>query len=110
MGKTKERLIQIQEQMLMDWQHDILTELHEDLEVGGEMLVKLPTRSSDTSSEPVQTIDTEAFTDDLYDMMVERIHHGRLKDILKGIVTELLDKHGVQTGSRTSLGDGWEKP
>jgi len=103
MGKTKERLIQIQEQMMMDWQHDMLTELHEDLEVGGEMLVKLPTRSSDTSSEPVQTIDTEAFTDDLYDMMVERIHSGSLKDILEGIVTDLLDKHGIQTGSQASL-------
>ena len=110
MGKTKEMLIAMQEEMMMDWQHDMLTGLHEDLEVEEEMLVKLPTRSSDTSSEPVQTIDTEAFTDDLYDMMVERIHHGMLKDILKGIVAELLDKHGVQTGSRTSLGEGWEKP
>ena len=106
MGKTKEMLIAMQEEMMMDWQHDMLTGLHEDLEVEEEMLVKLPTRSSDTSSEPVQTIDAEAFTDDLFDMMVERIHLNvsgnlaeRLKDILKGIVTELLDKHGIQTGS-----------
>ena len=103
MGKTKEMLIAMQEEMMMDWQHDMLTGLHEDLEVEEEMLVKLPTRSSDTSSEPVQTIDTEVFTDDLFDMMVERIHYGSLKDILEGIVIELLDKHGIQTGSQASL-------
>ena len=103
MGKTKEMLIAMQEEMMMDWQHDMLTELHEDLEVEEEMLVKLPTRSSNTSSEPVQTIDTEAFTDDLFDMMVDRIHYGSLKDILEGIVIELLDKHGIQTGSQASL-------
>ena len=110
MGKTKERLIQIQEQMLMDWQHDMLTELHEDLEVEEEMLVKLPTPSRDTSSEPVQTIDIEAFTDELYNLMVERIHHAPLKEFLGGVVTELLDKYGVQISSQTSLGEGWEKP
>tara|TARA_R100001443_G_scaffold19976_1_gene31836 strand:+ start:4045 stop:4353 length:309 start_codon:yes stop_codon:yes gene_type:complete len=102
MGKTKERLIQIQEEMMMGW--------HEDVEMEMANPMKFPTSSSNTPSKPAQTIDTEAFTDDLYDMMVERIHHGKLKDILKGIVTELLDKHMVQTGSRTSLGDGWETP
>ena len=69
MGKTKEMLIAMQEEMMMDWQHDMLTGLHEDLEVEEEMLVKLPTPSSNTSSEPVQTIDTEAFTDELFDMI-----------------------------------------
>ena len=33
MGKTKEMLIAMQEEMMMDWQHDMLTGLHEDLEV-----------------------------------------------------------------------------
>ena len=102
MGKTKERLIQIQEEMLMGW--------HEDVELEMATPIKLPTTSSNTLSEPVQTIDTEAFADDLYNLMVERIHHGSLKDILEGIVTDLLDKHGIPTGSQTSLGDGWEKP
>jgi len=109
MGKTKEMLIAMQEEMMMDWQHDMLTELHEDLEVEEEMLVKLPTRSSDTSSEPVQTIDTEAFTDDLYNMMVERIHSGSLKDILEGIVIELLGKHEIQTGAQPTLEERWQK-
>ena len=103
MGKTKEMLIAMQEEMMMDWQHDMLTGLHEDLEVEEEMLVKLPTPSSITLSEPAQTLDIEEFTDDLFNMMVERIHYGSLKDILKGIVTELLHKHGIPTGSQASL-------
>ena len=95
MGKTKERLIQIQEEMLMGW--------HEDVELEMATPIKLPTTSSNTLSEPAQTLDVEAFTDDLYNLMVERVHHGSLKDILEGIVTDLLDKHGIQTGSQTSL-------
>ena len=35
--------------------------------------------------------------------MVKRIHNGSLKDILEGVVTDLLDKHGIQTGSQASL-------
>ena len=101
MGKTKEMLIAMQEEMLMAW--------HDDVQIEQETPIKLPTTSSNTLSKPVQTIDTEAFTDDLYNMMVEHIHGAR-KKFLKEIVTELLDKHGVQTGSQTSLGDGWEKP
>jgi len=81
MGKTKEMLIAMQEEMAMNF----------------------PTPSSNTLSEPVQTIDIEAFTDDLYNLMVKRIHNGSLKDILEGVVTDLLDKHGIQTGSQTSL-------
>ena len=95
MGKTKEMLIAMQEEMAMGW--------HDDVQIEQETPIKLPTTSSNTLSEPAQTLDVEEFTDDLFNMMVERIHYGSLKDILKGIVTELLHKHGIQTGSQTSL-------
>lgn len=95
MGKTKEMLIAMQEEMAMGW--------HDDVQIEQETPIKLPTTSSNTLSEPVQALDIEAFTDDLYNLMVERIHHGSLKDILEGIVTDLLDKHGIQTGSQASL-------
>mgnify|MGYP003627825980 CR=1 FL=1 len=94
MGKTKEMLIAIQEEMAMGW--------HDDVQIEQETPIKLPTTSSNTLSEPDQTLDVEAFTDDLFNMMVERIHYGSLKDILKGIVTELLHKHGIPTGSQVS--------
>ena len=48
MGKTKERLIQIQEEMLMGW--------HEDVELEMATPIKLPTTSSNTLSEPVQSV------------------------------------------------------
>ena len=108
MGKTKEMLIAMQEEMMMDWQHDMLTGLHEDLEVEEEMLVKLPTRSSDTSSEPVQTIDTERLVKDLYDVVLDfvttdRIKYNFQKEQTMQEIQGVLRDHGIQTGSQTSL-------
>ena len=108
MGKTKEMLIAMQEEMMMDWQHDMLTGLHEDLEVEEEMLVKLPTRSSDTSSEPVQTIDTERLVKDLYDVVLDFVTTDRIKynfhmEQTMQEIQGVLRDHGIQTGSQTSL-------
>ena len=62
MGKTKEMLIGMQEEIAMN-----------------------------TLSEPVQTLDIEALTDDLYNLMVGRYQTGSLRDLLD----EVLADHGI---------------
>ena len=87
MGKTKEMLIAMQEEMLMGW--------HEDVQMEQETPIKLPTPSSNTLSEPVQTPDIEALTDDLYNLMVGRYQTGSLRDLLDEVLPEVLADHGI---------------
>ena len=95
MGKTKEMLIAMQEEMMMDWQHDMLTGLHEDLEVEEEMLVKLPTPSSITLSEPVIRPDIEHLVQDLYDTMLDFfVSKGNQENYMQ-IIRETLYHHGI---------------
>ena len=73
MGKTKEMLIGMQEEIAMNF----------------------PTPSSNTLSEPVQTLDIEALTDDLYNLMVGRYQTGSLRDLLDEVLPEVLADHGI---------------
>ena len=80
MGKTKEMLIGMQEEIAMNF----------------------PTPSSNTLSEPVQTLDIEALTDDLYNLLLDRSSYWplpnkkeSLRDLLGDVLPEVLADHGI---------------
>jgi len=87
MGKTKEMLIAMQEEMAMGW--------HDDVQIEQETPIKLPTTSSITLSEPVIRPDIEHLVQDLYDTMLDFFVSKGNQENYMPIIRETLYHHEI---------------